>query len=144
MVRHRAIKDEKPLVVMKGTVYDKLRRVKELLHKDLKSFDERKLFMITSKLSTWHYPKKRTKKMTLSKDEAMVYEFYLNNGFNPSTVYKWMLACNTREDLQQRLMKGEIGLKDAMSQSRSYKSLSQVEAEFLYQVKLAIQKYVIR
>ena len=129
---------------LKGTVYDKLRELKDKLKKDFSNLSEADLFRICGKLSTWHYPKKRTKSMGLSKDEAMIYEFLLNNGFNPSTVYKWMLACNTNEDVQKKLASGEISLKSALSRARPYKNVSQVEAELLYQIKVCIQKYVIR
>jgi len=127
---------------MKGTVYDKLRGLKEGLKNDFKKLSERDLFKILGKLGTWHYPKKRTKSMRLSKQEAMIYEFLLKNGYNPSTCYKWMLACNTNEDLQKRMKKGEISMKKAMQQP--YKTLTQVEQEMLYQIKLSIKKYVVR
>ncbi len=126
---------------MKGTVYDKMRELKEGLNRDF-TINERELFKILSKLATWHYPKKRTKAMTLSKEEAMVYEFLLKNNYNPSTCYKWMLACNTNEDLQKRLMKGEISMRKAMQQP--YRTITQTEHELLYQIKLCIKKYVIR
>jgi len=126
---------------MKGTVYDKLRGLKEGLKVDFK-LHERDLFKILGKLSSWHYPKKRTKNMTLSRQEAMIYEFLITNNYNPSTCYKWMLACNTNEDLQKRLMKGEISMKKAMQQP--YKNISQAEHELLYQIKFNIKKYVVR
>ena len=127
---------------MKGTVYDKMRLLKEGLKKELKWLKDRDMFRAMAKLSTWHYPKKRTKSMKLSKQEAMIYEFLLKNKYNPSTCYKWMLACCTNEDLQKRLMKGEISMKKAMEQP--YNKLSQAEHELLYQIKMCIKKYVIR
>lgn len=128
---------------MQQTVYDKLRVLKDAVLQKLGIKEEKKLFQILGKLATWHYPKKRRKDMTLSKEEAMVYELLITNNYNPSTCYKWMLACNTSEEIRKKLKNGEIGLKSAL-RSRPYKNLSQVESEFLYQVKLAIQKYVVR
>ena len=129
---------------MEGTVYDKLRLVKELVKKDLKHIDDKLLFQITAKLSTWHYPKKRTKNMKLSKDDTMLYELYLNNNYNPSTVYKWMLACNSNEDIQKKLMNGEISLKKALSLPKHTRKITQADSEMLYQIKMAVQKYVVR
>ena len=126
------------------TVYDKLKRFKEAVLKDLNQIDERKIYKIVCKLSTWHYPSKRTPNMSLTKNEVALYEYMLNNEFNPSTVYKWKLACNTSKHVQEQLKSGQIGFKKALSQSKQFKQLSQVEAEFLYQVKLTIQKYIIR
>lgn len=129
---------------MQGTVYDKARMLKESLMKEFPKLQERDLFHTLAKLATWHYPKKRTKKMKLSKVEAMVYEFMINNQYHPSTCYKWFLACSTNEDVQERLKNGSISMKDAMKHSKPFKTLSQVEAQFLYEVKLAIRRYVIR
>ncbi len=129
---------------MKGTVYDKLRGLKDRLKMDFSEISAEDLFRICSKLATWHYPKKRTKAMMLSKNETMLYEFLLNNRFNPSTVYKWMLASSTTEDIQKKLMCGKISQKSAMSRAKPFKTLNQTEAKLLYQIKLCIQKYVIR
>ncbi|MFH1972630.1 MAG: hypothetical protein ABIJ18_04095 [archaeon] len=127
---------------MRGTVYDKMRVLKEGLKKEFKWLKDREMFGAMSKLSSWHYPNKRTKTMKLTNQEAMIYEFLLKNNYNPSTCYKWMLACCTNEDLQKKLMKGEISMKKAIQQP--YGKLSQTEQEFLYQIKLCIKKYVIR
>ena len=128
---------------MECTVYDKLRVLKSVVSQKLEIKDERKLFKVLARLSTWHYPKKRSKNMALSLDEAKVYEFLITNNYNPSTCYKWMLACNTNEDMQKKLQNGEISLKSAL-RNTPFKRLSQVESELLYQIKLAIRKYVVR
>ncbi len=129
---------------MEGTVYDKLRLVKDSVKKELKDLKERDLFRITARLSTWHYPKKRTKNMKLSKTDAMVYEFCLNNNYNPSTVYKWMLACNSNKEVQEKLKNGEISLKKALSLPKFRRKITQMDSEMLYQIKMAIQKFVVR
>ncbi len=129
---------------MEATVYDKFRKVKDEIKSQFRKLDDKMLFKMTAKLATWHYPNKRTKQMTLSKDEAMLYEFYINGGYNPSTVYKWILACDSNEEVQRQLKNGEISLKQALAMPKYRRKTTQVEAEMLYQIKLAIQKYVIR
>lgn len=57
---------------MEGTVFDKLRRFKLLVSKGFDKIDDQSLFRACAKLSTWHYPKKRTKHMGLSMDQAKV------------------------------------------------------------------------
>ncbi|MCF7860876.1 hypothetical protein K9M79_01430 [Candidatus Woesearchaeota archaeon] len=129
---------------MEGTVYDKYRLVRESVKREFKKMEDRVLFKLTAKLATWHYPNKRSKQMTLTKEEAMLYEFYINNGYNPSTVYKWILACNSNEEVQRQLKNGEISLKKALAMPKYQRKLTQTDTEMLYQIKLAIQKYVVR
>lgn len=128
---------------MQETVYDKLKTFKQNLFKEF-ALKESELFKVMSRLSTWHYPKKRSKNSKLSKQETMIYQWILNRNYKPATVYNWLLACNTNKEVQERLKSGTISLKKAMRLRKGYKALGQVDAEFLYQIKIAIQKYVIR
>jgi len=82
--------------------------------------------------------------MTLSKQEAMIYEFLLKKSYNPSTIYKWMLACNTNEDNLKRIQAGTISMKEAMRNSKPFNGLKQAEQELMYQIKLCVKKYIIR
>ncbi|MFW6450428.1 MAG: hypothetical protein ACOCZ6_05220 [Nanoarchaeota archaeon] len=129
---------------MQGTVYDKYRKIFGEVKKAFPEIDQKEFFRITSKLSTWHYPKKRWDTMTLSKQETAVYEWMLNNEYNPSTVYKWMLAMNTTKDIQNKMKKGTVSLKQAIKCGKPYKHVTEVEAEFMYHIKQCIQRYVIR
>lgn len=129
---------------MKGTVYDKLRALQDHVKKELGYDNEKSLYEMTCKLSSWHYPKKRTKDMTINDKELKLYEFFINNDYNPSTVYKWMLACNTSDDILKKVKSGEIGLKKALSTAKPFKRLEQVEEEMMYRIKMSIKKYVVR
>ena len=129
---------------MKGTVYDKHVKVHNEVRKEFPDMDKKQFYKITAKLSTWHYPKKRWKGQTLTKDEAMIYEWMLNHNYNPSTVYKWMLALNTNKDNQEKLKNGTMSLKKAMRCSKPFKHVTKIDAEFMYHIKQCFQKYVIR
>ncbi|MDD3175349.1 MAG: hypothetical protein PHU51_02635 [Candidatus Nanoarchaeia archaeon] len=129
---------------MNETIYDKLRKVNELVKKTFPNLDEKTLFRYSSKLATWHYPKKRSKTTILSSEEVALYELYLNNNYNPSTIYKWMLAGNCTESVQKKLMKGSIGLRKALSLPKPFKATNPIEQELMYQIKVCINKYVIR
>ena len=129
---------------MQGTVYDKLRTLREGLAKDVGKFDDNYLSLTMGRLETWHYPKKRKKGMVLSKDEAKIYEYLRSNSLNPSTVYKWFLACKATGDVARALREGTIGLKAALRGTRPFKKLSATEAEFMFHIKSTLQKYVIR
>jgi hypothetical protein len=129
---------------MKGTVYDKYVKIHNEIRRDFPKFNKQDFFKITAKLSTWHYPKKRGKGQTLTKEEAMIYEWLLNNSYNPSTVYKWLLALNTNKDNHQRLQKGVLSLKKTMKYSQPFKHITEVESEFMYHVKKCFKHYIIR
>ena len=129
---------------MQETVYDKLKKLKKGLEKEVGKFGDGFLSLMMGKLERWHYPKKRTKGMTITKDEAMVYEYLRSNSLNPSTVYKWFLACSSTGTVAKQLREGTIGLKAALRGTRPFKQLTPTEAEFLFHIKSRIQKYVIR
>jgi hypothetical protein len=128
---------------MRYDLYDKIKLIKEGVG-NLLTLNDRELFKLLSRLSTWHYPKKRPKSMVLSKDEIMVYEWLANNNYNPSTVYKWFLAYNNA-DINRRHMieNGELSFSKAINNSK-YKKLSQIEQELLYQFKVSVERYLIR
>jgi len=129
---------------MNETVYDKYVRIHNHLKKDHPQITKEDFFKITSTLSNWHYPKKRWKGQTLTKDQAMIYEWMLNNKYNPSTVYKWFLAMKTNKDVQERMKKGTVSLKKAMKCNRPFKHITEIEAEFMYHLKQAMRHYIIR
>ncbi len=129
---------------MKGTVYDKYVRIHNTVRKIFPDIDKKKFFKIVATLSTWHYPKKRSDGQMLTKEQAMIYEWMLNNNYNPGTVYKWLLAMNTNKDNQDKLKKGSMSLKKAMKCAKPFKHISKIEAEFMYHIKQCIQKYVVR
>jgi len=129
---------------MQGTVYDKLRKLKDGLEKEVGKYEDNFLSLTMGRLEQWHYPKKRKKGMTLSKDEAKIYEYLRSNKLNPSTMYKWFLACKSTGDVARGLREGTIGLKEALRGTRPFKTLTPTETEFLFHVKSCIQKYVIR
>lgn len=129
---------------MKGTVYDKYVKIHNEIKKDFPNLGKKEFYKITAKLSTWHYPKKRWESQTLTKEETMIYEWMLNREYNPSTVYKWMLALNTNKDVQERLKNGVMSLKGAMKCAKPFKHITEVESEFMYHIKQCIQRYIIR
>ncbi len=129
---------------MKGTVYDKYVRLHNDFRKDFPKLGKQEIYKIVAKLSTWQYPKKRWKGQTLTKEEAMIYEWMLNHSYSPNTVYKWLLAMKTNKDVHEKLKKGTVSLNKAIKCARPFKHITEIEAEFMYHVKQSIQKYIIR
>lgn len=131
-------------VKMQETVYDKLRKLKDSLRKNVKEYSDEVLFRILGRCERWYYPKKRTKSFKLLRDELEVYEFLIENGYNPSTCYKWMLACSSSGSVGRQLREGTIGIREALRGAKPFKQLSRTEAEFLFHVKACFQKYLVR
>jgi hypothetical protein len=128
---------------MRYNLYDKIKPVKEGIGK-LLNLDEIGLFKLISRLSTWHYPKKRPKTMVLKKDEITVYEWLISNNYNPSTVYKWFLAYNNADINKRSLIKNnKLNFKKSISNSK-YKQLTETEEELMYQFKVCVERYLIR
>jgi len=79
---------------------------------------------IISKLATYHYNKK--KHMLLGK-EREVYNFLIDNNYNPYRVYRWFLLERVPDDIKFQLKHGAITQKIAskISFKRRHESKSQ-------------------
>lgn len=108
-------------------------------------FNHLELFQATQKLSNkWHYTK--SEKIQLNQKEVMLYEWYLNNNYNPSTIYKWMLLIKDAPvDVKEQLARGQIGISKAREMVKEYKQLNCIsEQEFVRLVADNINRYLIR
>jgi len=70
----------------------------------------RRLQEIISKLATYHYNKN---KYLLLGREKELYNFLIENGYNPFTVYRWALLERLPDDLRFQLKQGAISQKIA-------------------------------
>ena len=55
-----------------------------------------------------------------------------------------MLTCNSDKEVQEKLKNGTISLKKALNLPKYRRKITQADSEILYQIKLTIQKYVVR
>ena len=53
-------------------------------------------------------------KRELTTNEKIVYDYMLKNKLNPSTTYRWFIACRLPSDVKDKLQKGQITFKKAM------------------------------
>jgi len=72
----------------------------------------RNLRTILSKLGTYHYNK--NKYMLLGK-EKLLYDFLIENSYNPYTVYRWALLENVPEEIRFQLKNKIISQKKAQA-----------------------------
>lgn len=131
-------------MVLKETVYDKFVILKGLLKKEFENFDEVRFFRMLGKLESWHYPTKRWEGMTLSNEEAKTYEWLVNKGYNPSTVYKWYRLLGFNKDIQEKIKNNYLSFNEAKTYSKPFKRLTSLESELMYHIKKKVEQYIVR
>jgi hypothetical protein len=129
---------------MKDTVYDKYLKLKDLLKADFPNLDDLRFFRMLGKLESWHYPKKRWNDMELSKEEANVYEWLIIRKYNPSTVYKWYRILGENKEIKTKVKNRVMSFNKAKTYSKPFRRLTDLESEFLYQVKKCLEHYIVR
>lgn len=75
-------------------------RLKEIVKTHFEEDGLRNLKEIISKLTTYHYNKR---KYILLGQERELYNFLIENSFNPFTVYRWFLLERVPEDVRFQL-----------------------------------------
>ena len=130
--------------MLKETVYDKFLRLQDNVKKVFSDVDEQKFYKIISRLSTWHYPSKRWKGFTLSKDEVKIYEWLLNNKYNPDTVYKWYRVLGFNKSIQNDIKNKRITFEDAKTYLKPFRRLTSLESELMYQIKKDVEHYIVK
>ena len=122
-------------------VFEKLKKIRELFP----DIEDSILFETTQKLTNhWHYKKDR-KNTKLTKEEAQVYETYITNSLNPSTVYKWMLLVKVPSELRSKIRNYNLKQNQILKEKKELKELGNIsEQEFLNKIKNSVRRYIIR
>lgn len=108
----------------KVNIFDKINKIKADLKILLPEIEDDKLITMFSHCRNFHYgklhygrrdnPENWKRKRKLTKLEQVVYEYILKNKLNPSTSYRWLIACRIPSDVREQLAKGKISYKIAM------------------------------
>jgi len=129
---------------MKETVTDKYWRFQDLLHKEFPDLEEVRFFKMLGKLESWHYPTKRWNGMELSREEAMMYEWMMNNSYNPSTIYKWYRTLGFNKEIQEKIKNKIVSFNEAKTYPKPFRRLTELESELMYYIKQSISRYLVR
>ena len=129
---------------MRDTVYDRYLKFWDLFRADFPEIDDMKIFKMLGKLASWHYPKKRWKGITLSIEEASVYEWLLNRKYNPDTVYKWFRVLGINKEIHEKVKNKVISFNEAKTYSKPFRRLTNLEAELMYHIKQTVERYIVR
>lgn len=86
-----------------------LERLRNKLLERFPELDARNLCVLLGRLGTFHYNKKI---MVLGR-EREIYDFLIENSYNPYTVYRWALLERVPEDIRFQLRNHYLSLKKA-------------------------------
>jgi len=105
-------------------IWDRINRIKNDLKELLPEIEEDKFLSMASHVRNFYYGKlhygRRGKKENLEKKrelteaEKVLLEYYMKNKLNPSTSYRWFIACRLPSDIKAKLQKGQVSFKKAM------------------------------
>ncbi len=76
--------------------------------------ESRDFLQIISKLAHYHYDKKKFIVLGLEKE---LYDFLIENSYNPFTVYRWLLLERVPDDLKFQIKQKKISQKKAISEA---------------------------
>lgn len=105
------------VLIVKGRIVQesflvKLSSVRSLIESRLPLVDGRLLLKLMGKLAHYHYNKK---KFILLGVEWDLYNLLISEGYNPFTVYRWLLLEKIPDDLKFKLKQKEITQKKAVA-----------------------------
>lgn len=115
-------------------IFEKVERIKRQLNKVLPEIDPNRLLEMLCHCRRYYegnlyygrrtsdpQEKKKRKKIELSRAEHLLYDFLQRNDLNPSTTYRWFLACRLPAQIKEKLERGEVSVKVAMRTAYNHK-----------------------
>ena len=92
----------------------KLSTVRELLKSRFPQQDVQKIMKLMGKLAHYHYDKSKYFILGVEKE---IYEFLIEEGYNPYTIYRWTLLENLPEEIRWQVKQKQISQKNAFSEA---------------------------
>ena len=92
----------------------KLESLRKLMESRLTFPEGQNLCQIISKLAHYHYNKKQYFVLGFEKE---LYDFLIENSYNPFTVYRWLLLERLPEDIRFQIKQHKISQKKAVSEA---------------------------
>ena len=119
----------------KVNIFNKVAQIKEDLKGLFPEIEEDRIIPMFSHVRNFFYgnlyygrrnvPENKKRKRKLTKAEMLLYDYILKNNLNPSTTYRWMIACRVPADIKEKLSKGQISYKKAMQISANRKRMKE-------------------
>lgn len=99
---------------MQKNFLGKLDTARKLIEVRLPDLDVRNLTKIMGRLAHYHYDKS---KYFILGDERKLYDLLLENGYNPYTVYRWLLLERVPADIKFKIRQHSLSQKKAISEA---------------------------
>jgi len=94
----------------------KLSSIRELLKSRFPLLDVQNLDKVMSQLGHYHYNKK---KFFIIGESKEIYNFLIENSYNPYTIYRWLLLERLPGDIKFQIREKHVSQKDAVSEAFS-------------------------
>ncbi len=108
----------------KINIFDKVNSIKSDIKALIPEIDDEQLIPILSHIRNFFYgdlhygkrnnPENKKRKRNLTEVERIVLDYMLKKELNPSTTYRWFIACRVPADIKQKLAEGKISTRRAM------------------------------
>jgi len=103
---------------MQKNFVEKLSTLRKSLSVRFPTMNVQNLIETMGKLSHYHYHKK---KLIILGEERDVYDFLIENSFNPYTVYRWLLLERLPEELRFMIKERRISQRKAVSEGLKWR-----------------------
>ena len=117
----------------KVNIFDKVNRIKRDIKGLLPEIEEDRIIPMFAHIRNFFYgnlhygrrenPENKKRKRNLTEAERVLYDYMLKTNLNPSTTYRWMIACRVPADIKEKLAKGQISFRKAMQISANRKRI---------------------
>ena len=99
---------------MQKNAIEKISTLKKALLIRFPSLDVQKLIKTMGELAHYHYNKKNN---IILGEQKEIYNFLITDGYNPFTVYRWLLIERIPEDIRFQLRERKISQKKAVHEA---------------------------
>ena len=117
----------------KINIFDKVNQIRSDLKSLLPEVEDDKIIPMFSHVRNFFYgklhygrrnvPGNEKRKRELTKAETILLDYMMKNNLNPSTTYRWMIACRVPADIKEKLAKGQVSIAKAMQISANRKKV---------------------
>lgn len=129
--------------VCEMNVFEKIKGVRKVVNGVYPELGVEELSRIVGFLANNWHGKKRKKHVCLTKQQLMVYDLLMKNGYNPATVYKWFLLATAPQDVREQVRQNNVPIVKALRYRRTSRQLLSVdEKRFIEAVIKCVEMYV--
>ncbi|MCD4759360.1 hypothetical protein K8R33_00545 [archaeon] len=107
----------------KINIFDRINKIKSDLKELMPEVEEDRFLSMASHVRNFYYgnlhygrrdkPENKKRKRELTPNEKILLDYFMKNSINPSTAYRWFVACRIPSDIKEKLAHGQVSFKKA-------------------------------